>query len=69
MNIDTTIFLNSVKYDSVIVIMEYEDEVGYRIHNVKYYYAKHIGIIKRMEWWEYDSIINEENLIEYKINE
>jgi len=49
--------------------MEYEDEVGYRIHNVKYYYAKHIGIIKRMEWWGYDSIINEEILIEYKINE
>ncbi|MBP7508544.1 MAG: hypothetical protein KA807_12020 [Prolixibacteraceae bacterium] len=68
MNIDTTILLNSNQYDSVIVIMEYSSPPGYENQYIKYYYAKNIGIIKKEEWYLYDNITYEENLIDYKIN-
>jgi len=68
MNLDTSMMINSNRFDSVDVIMEYSDPPGYNYYYSKYYYARNIGIIKYEEWFLDDSATYEENLIEYEIN-
>jgi len=67
-NIDTTVLINSVRYDSVIIIMEYSDPPGYENQYVKYYYAKNIGIIRKEDWFLYDNSTYIEDLIDYEVN-
>jgi PKD repeat protein len=69
LTIDTTLILNSVRYDSVLIVLEYcGSGIGQSPYG-KTYYAKNIGIIKK-ELWNYnykDSIISSEELLKYHI--
>jgi hypothetical protein len=67
---DTIIQLStSFKFDSVIVVKEYQSQP----ENVpewwyKRYYAKYVGMIKEEYWFSYDSTYNKKELFEYFIN-
>jgi hypothetical protein len=67
---DTIIQLStSFKFDSVIVVKEYQSQP----ENVpewwyKRYYAKYVGMIKEEYWFSYDSTYKIKELFEYFIN-
>lgn len=67
--VDTSLYINSVLFDSVIVVLEYTGPFLWSVPCGITYYAKHIGIIKSVScfYQSFDSIISEESLINYSI--
>ena len=68
--IDTTLKVNSIFYDSVIIVLKYYGPQDGKLPFGKTYYAKNIGIIKteRCTYQSFDSIISAESIISYHIN-
>ena len=67
LSIDTAVTVSSHVYDSVIILMEYSNPPGTWYRYSKIYYAKHVGVIKRLDWHSTDSSFYEENLVDYRI--
>ncbi len=71
MTMDTSLLINSVVYDSVVKIKEY---VEYLYSNdppprVTFeYYSKNVGLVKLIEYNNWDSSVYEKNIIDYFIN-
>ncbi|MFN8208711.1 MAG: PKD domain-containing protein [Bacteroidales bacterium] len=67
-SVDTTVVVQSVSYDSVIVVYEYLGPCLGCLPYGRTYYAKNTGIIKSVRWAQInDSIISSEELIDFRI--
>lgn len=69
--VDTSITINSIQFDSVIVVKEASGPIGNGTYfpSENKYYAKHIGIIKIEVLNSADSIINTLNVTDYFVND
>ncbi|MBK7467339.1 MAG: hypothetical protein IPJ43_11235 [Saprospiraceae bacterium] len=66
--IDTSLEINKIQYDSVIIVLEYYGPSIGKFPYGKTYYAKNIGIIKSESWdLSGNTKISEKCLIKYKI--